>query len=61
MQMHLDVATNNATERSHQIVNLAGIRTAYGVGNTDAVDSDLVHGLVDREEIHKIGAERVFG
>ena len=59
--MDLDIACDDAPKRSYEIVDLTGIRTAHGVGNTNAVDADLIDSLVDREEIYEVGAEGVLG
>jgi hypothetical protein len=40
---------------------LSGVRAPYGIRNSDAVDTDLVNGLVDRKEIYEIRTEAVLG
>jgi len=61
VQMHLNVAVDNAAERPDEVVDLTRRRAAHGVGDADAVDADLVDGTVERKEIDEIGTERVLG
>lgn len=60
MQVDLNIALDDAAERADEVINLAGVGAADGVGDTDTIDTDLVDGLVDREEVDQVGAERVF-
>ena len=45
--MYLDIATDNATQCPNELVNLARVCAADGVGDAHAVDADLVYGLID--------------
>lgn len=60
VQVDLNVALNDATERADEVVDLARVGAADGVSDTDTVDTDLVDGLVDGEEVDEVGAERVL-
>jgi hypothetical protein len=60
VQVYLDVARDNTTKGANEFVNLAGVGATDGVGDADAVDTNLVHGLVDGKEVHEIGAEGVL-
>lgn len=61
VEVRFDVTAYDASEGSDEIVDLPWGCAAYGVGDTDAVDTDFVDGGVDGEEIDKVGAEGVFG
>lgn len=54
MQVDLDIALDNSAERADEFVNLTRVGTADSVGDTDTVDTDLVYGLVNGEEVHKV-------
>lgn len=60
VQMDLNVALDDATKRTDEVVDLARVGTADSVSDTDTVDTDLVDGLVDGEEVDEIGTERVL-
>ena len=60
MQVDLDIAADDATERTHEIVHLSWIRTTDSVRNTDAIDANLVDSLVDGQEVDQVRAEGVF-
>jgi len=47
VKMYLDIATDNATQCPNELVNLARVCAADGVGDAHAVDADLVYGLID--------------
>jgi len=59
--MRLDITAHDPSQRPNQIINLSRIRTPDGIGNADTVDTDLVDGAVDGEEVDELGAEGVFG
>ena len=59
--MYFDVASDNAPEGADELVNLARVCAADSVGDANAIDANLIHRLVDGEEVHEIGAERVLG
>lgn len=59
--MDFNITSDNASECADKIVYLAGVGAANGVGDTNAVNADLVDSLVDGEEVDKVGAEGVFG
>jgi hypothetical protein len=58
--MRLDVTANDSTKRPDKVVHLARVGTSDSVGHTDSVDTDLVYGAVDGEQVDKLGSERVF-
>lgn len=60
MEVSLDIAADNSAESPDKVVDLAGSSATNGVGNTNAVDANLVDGAVDGEEIDEIGTERVL-
>ncbi len=47
VQMDLDVAAHHSAERAYEVVHLAWVGAADSVSDTDAVDANLVDGLVD--------------
>lgn len=49
--MSLNVTADNATKSSDKVIHLTRVGTANSVGDTDTVDTDLVDGAVDREQI----------
>ena len=58
--VELDVAAHDAAQRLDQIVDLARVGHAHRVGDAHAVDADLVHRPVDRQQIDQVAAEAVF-
>ena len=60
VQVYLNVAAHDSAEGPHELIDLTGVRATDGVGDPDAVDANLVDGLVYREEVDEVGAERVF-
>lgn len=60
MQVNLDVASYNSSQRPYKLVNLPWVGTANGISNADSVHTDLVDGLVDREEVDEVGTERIL-
>lgn len=60
VQVNLNVARDDTPERTDEVVHLARIGAADGVSDADAVDADLVDGLVDGEQVDEVAAERVF-
>jgi len=57
MEMAFNITAHNASQCSHEVVNLSGVRTANSVCNADTVDANLVDGAVDAQEVDKIGTE----
>ena len=60
VEMALDVAADDTTESSDEVVDLSGRSTTDCVGDTDSVDTDLVDGSVEREKVDQVGSERVL-
>ena len=58
--MDFNVTSDNAPKCPDEIVDLSWVRAAHGVGNTYAVDANLVDGLVDGQKIDEIGTEGVL-
>ena len=54
MQVDFDVALDDTSKCAHKVIDLAGVSTAYCVRDTDTVDTDLVNGLVDGEQIDQV-------
>ena len=61
VEMGLDIARNDATEGTDEVIDLAGRSAANGIGNTDTVNADLVNRAVEGKEIDEIGAEGILG
>ena len=61
VEMRLDVRADDAAERPDELVHLAGGGTADGVGDTHAVHAHPIDGLVEVQQVHEVGAERVLG
>lgn len=61
VEVALDVARHDAAEGADEVVDLARVGAPDRVGDTDAVDADLVDGAVDRQEVDEVRAERVLG
>lgn len=60
VEVSLDVATHDTSQHTDELVDLAGRGTADGIGDTNTVDTNLVDGGVDGQEIDEVRAERVF-
>ena len=52
--MALNIARNNTTECPDEVVYLSWRSATNCVCDTDAVDTNLVDGLVEGEEIYKV-------
>jgi hypothetical protein len=61
MQVYFNVAGDHTAEGAYKLVNLARVRATDGVGDANAVDANLIDGLVDGEEVDEIGAEGILG
>lgn len=61
VEVGLNVAADDTTERSHEVVHLSWRRAADGVGDADSVDADLVDGAVEGKKINQVGPEAVLG
>jgi hypothetical protein len=55
-----NVAGDDTTTGTDKVVDLTGRGASDGIGDTDTVDTDLVDGTVDGEQIDKIRSERVL-
>lgn len=60
VEVGLDVARNDTTERPDEVIDLAGRSAADGISNTDTVDTNLVNGAVERKKVDEVGAERIL-
>ena len=60
VEVSFNVAADHTAKRADQIVNLTWVCNTDSVGNTNAVDTDLVDGLVNAEQVYQIRPERVF-
>ena len=58
--MSLNVTADNTSKCPDEVVDLSGVGTTDGIGDTDSVDTDLVDCSVDGEQIDELGSERVF-
>jgi len=54
VEMALNIARNNTTECPDEVVYLSWRSATNCVCDTDAVDTNLVDGLVEGEEIYKV-------
>lgn len=61
MEVALDVARDDTTEGTDEIVNLTRVGASDSVGDSNTVDTDLVDGAVDGEEVDEVGAEGILG
>lgn len=60
VEVGLDVAGHDASEGADKVVDLPGGSATDGIGDTDTVDTDLVDGAVEGEEVDEIRTERVL-
>lgn len=60
MEVSLNVTADHTSQCPHQFVNLSSVGTTNSIGNTNTVDTNLVDGSVDREQIDEFGSERVL-
>ena len=61
VEVRLDIATHNTAQSAHEIVHLAGSRTANCVSDTDTVDANLVYSTVYGKEVDQVAAEGILG
>lgn len=61
MQVDLDVTLDDSPQCPDEFVDLPRVRAADGVRYADTVDTNLVYRLVDGQEVHEVGPERVLG
>ena len=52
--MNFDIALDNSSECTDKFIDLTRICATNSVGDTDSVHANIVHGLVDGEEIDEI-------
>ncbi len=60
VEMRLNVAADDTSQRADQVVHLARCSTAHRVCHADAVHANLIDGLVKREKVDKVGPEGVL-
>lgn len=60
VEVRFNVATNDATEGTDEVVNLSGVCASNGVSNAYTVHADLVDGLVYGKQVHEVGTEGIF-
>lgn len=60
VEVSLNITTDNSSQDTNQLVDLARRGTADSVSNTNTVDTNLVDGGVDGQEINQVGTERVL-
>lgn len=56
-----NIAGHDTPQRPYQVVDLPGACATDSVGNTNAVDTNLVHSAVDGQQIDEVGTERILG
>ena len=54
VEVDLDVTRDDTAESADEVVDLARVRAADGVGDTDTVDTDAVDSLVNREKVNQV-------
>lgn len=54
VEMGLDVAADDSSEGSDELVDLTGVGASDSVGDSDSVDSDLVDGTVEVKEVDEV-------
>ena len=57
VEVALNVAADDTTKSSDEVVDLSGGSTADSVSDTDSVDTDLVDGSVKREKVDQVRSE----
>ncbi len=60
VEMTLNITADNTSQGPDEVINLPRVSTPNGVSDTDTVETDLVYGSVDGEEVDKLGSEGVF-
>lgn len=61
MEMRLNIAPHNPPQGPHKIINLPRVGTSHSISHAHPIHTDLVDGLVDTEQIDKVGSEGIFG
>jgi len=60
VEVGLNIARNDTTEGTDEVVDLARRSATNSVCDTDTVNTDLVDGTVDGKQIDEIGSERIL-
>jgi hypothetical protein len=60
VQMDLNVTTDDTPKRPYKLVDLTRVGAPDSVGDSHTVDTDLVDGLVNREQVDQVRTERIF-
>lgn len=60
MQVDLDVTADYSTEGTNEVIHLARVCTADGIGDTNSIDTNLIHSLVNGQQVYEVGAEGVL-
>lgn len=60
VQVDLDVATDNTSERPHELIHLTGVGASHSISDSHPVDADLVDSLVNREQVDQVRTERIL-
>jgi len=60
VEMGFNVTAHNTAQHTNKLVDLTGRGTADGVSDTNTVDTNLVDGGVDGEQVNQIGTEGVL-
>ena len=58
--MNLNVTRDDTPKRPDEFINLPWVGATNCISDADSVHTNPVHGLIDRQEIHKIRAERIL-
>ena len=61
VEVALDVTADDTSEGPDEVVNLSRVGASDGIGDTDSVQTDLVDGSVDGQEVDELGSERILG
>jgi hypothetical protein len=60
VQVDLNVTTDNTPERPNKFVNLTRVSTSDCIGDSHPIYANLIHGLVNREQVDQVRTERIF-
>lgn len=61
VEVALNVTADDSSQSPDEVIDLPRVGTSDCVSDTDSVQTDLVDGPVDAQEINELGSEGVFG
>lgn len=60
VEVRLNVAGHDISQGTNQLVDLTRGRATDRVGDANAVDANLVDGLVERQKVDEVRSERIL-